>query len=35
MNGSLTAHSDGPDKGAQFFLELPAAVPVKTAAPAA
>jgi signal transduction histidine kinase len=35
MNGSLTAHSEGPNKGAQFFLELPAAAPAKTATAAA
>jgi PAS domain S-box-containing protein len=35
MNGSLTAHSDGPNKGAQFFLDLPAAAPAKTESSAA
>jgi two-component system, NtrC family, sensor kinase len=27
MKGSLTAHSDGPGRGASFTLELPAAAP--------
>jgi two-component system NtrC family sensor kinase len=30
MGGSLTARSDGPDKGAEFTLELPVAVPTAT-----
>ena len=29
MGGTLTAHSDGPGKGAEFTLELPTAAPAR------
>lgn len=34
MGGSLAAHSDGPDKGAEFTLKLPVAVTVLKGTPA-
>ncbi|HSI61940.1 MAG TPA: response regulator, partial [Candidatus Saccharimonadia bacterium] len=32
-NGQITAHSDGPDKGARFEIRLPSAVAVRSESP--